>query len=138
MTKNSDTTNKVTKSESQWREELEAESYHVLREKGTEPAFSSKYWNLKDQGMYHCGACGEPLFSSEAKYDSESGWPSFYRPSSENDITEIADHSYGMIRTEVVCRKCDSHLGHVFPDGPPESGLRYCINSTSLVFQKKE
>ena len=79
-----------------------------------------------------------PLFSSEAKYDSESGWPSFYGPSSENDITEIADHSYGMIRTEVVCRKCDSHLGHVFPDGPPESGLRYCINSISLVFQKKE
>ena len=138
MTKNSDTTNKITKSESKWREELEAESYHVLREKGTEPAFSGKYWNLKDQGMYHCGACGEPLFSSEAKYDSESGWPSFYGPSSENDITEQADYSHGMIRTEVVCRKCDSHLGHVFPDGPAESGLRYCINSTSLVFQKKE
>ncbi len=126
---------KVTKSESEWRDKLSPEGYHVLREKGTERAFTGAYWDLKVNGMYRCAACGEPLFSSETKYDSGSGWPSFYEPADANSVAEQADHSHGMIRTEVSCRKCDSHLGHVFPDGPPQSGLRYCINSASLAFE---
>ncbi|MDD9960227.1 MAG: peptide-methionine (R)-S-oxide reductase MsrB [Gammaproteobacteria bacterium] len=129
---------KPGKSEEEWRRELDAESYYVLREKGTERAFTGKFNDHKDTGMYSCGACGEPLFSSENKYDSGSGWPSFYQPANSECVTEIPDTSLGMIRTEVICSKCDSHLGHVFPDGPPESGLRYCINSVSLDFEKKE
>lgn len=129
----------IDKDDDQWREELDPERYHVLREKGTERAFTGKYWDLKDKGMYHCAACGEPLFSSETKYDSGSGWPSFYAPSDENNVDELADHSHGMVRTEVVCKKCESHLGHVFPDGPQDkTGLRYCINSASLDFQKAD
>jgi len=127
------------KDEAQWRKELDPERYHVLREKGTERAFTGKYWDLKDKGMYHCAACGEPLFSSETKYDSGSGWPSFYAPSDENNVDELSDHSHGMVRTEVVCKKCESHLGHVFPDGPQDkTGLRYCINSASLDFSKAD
>jgi len=129
---------KSDKSEEQWRQELDAESYHVLREKGTERAFTGEYWDLKEAGVYNCAACGEALFSSETKYDSGSGWPSFYQPISAKSITELADHSHGMLRTEVVCKKCESHLGHVFPDGPPETGLRYCINSASLDFRKSD
>jgi peptide-methionine (R)-S-oxide reductase len=130
--------NKSDKTEQQWKQELDRETYHITREGGTEAAFSGKYWNLKDNGTYNCAVCAEPLFSSETKYDSGSGWPSFYQPASTQSVVENDDHSHGMTRTEVVCSKCDSHLGHVFPDGPPESGLRYCINSASLDFKKDE
>ena len=126
---------KIMKSEEEWRHELGPESYRVLREKGTERAFSGKYNDFKEQGMFTCGACDEPLFSSKTKYDSGSGWPSFYQPVDPANVTEIPDYSHGMLRTEVICSKCDSHLGHVFPDGPPETGLRYCINSVSLSFK---
>ena len=138
MLKKADILNKIAKTEQQWQEELDEESYHVLRKKGTERAFTGRYWNLKDKGIYNCAGCGLNLFSSDAKYDSGSGWPSFYQPSSKSNITELADSSGGMIRTEVICKKCESHLGHVFPDGPPTTGLRYCINSASLVFKKIE
>lgn len=129
---------KLTKSEQEWRKELDPTTFHVCREKGTERAFTGKYWNLKEKGMYRCAACGEELFSSETKYDSGSGWPSFYQPVKPANVVEVTDRSHGMIRTEVVCSKCESHLGHVFPDGPPETGLRYCINSASLQFEKKQ
>ena len=128
---------KIMKSEEEWRHKLDPESYRVLREKGTERAFSGKYSDFKEQGMFTCGACGEPLFSSKTKYDSGSGWPSFYQPVDPASVTEIPDYSHGMVRTEVICSKCDSHLGHVFPDGPPETGLRYCINSVSLSFKNE-
>ncbi|PCJ28443.1 MAG: peptide-methionine (R)-S-oxide reductase [SAR86 cluster bacterium] len=129
---------KKEKTEEQWKSELDSETYRVTREKGTEAAFTGKYNDLKDAGIYNCAACSEPLFSSANKYDSGSGWPSFYQPSNPENITENNDHAHGMIRTEVVCKKCDSHLGHVFPDGPPETGLRYCINSVALDFEKEE
>ncbi len=138
MTDKKNPSGKLSKSEEEWRQELDAVSFHVLREKGTERAFSGKYNDHKSSGMYTCGACGEPLFSSNTKYDSGSGWPSFYQPANSNCVIEIPDNSLGMTRTEVICSKCDSHLGHVFPDGPPESGLRYCINSVSLDFEEKE
>ena len=125
------------KSEEDWQQELDPESYRVLREKGTERAFTGKYNDFKEQGMFTFGACGEPLFTSKTKYDSGSGWPSFYQPANSSSVTEIPDHSHGMVRTEIVCSKCNSHLGHVFPDGPPETGLRYCINSVSLSFKKE-
>jgi peptide-methionine (R)-S-oxide reductase len=130
---------KTGNKDEKWREELDPEQYHVLREKGTERAFTGKYWDLKDDGTYHCAACGEPLFSSETKYDSGSGWPSFYAPADKDSVDELADTSHGMVRTEVVCKNCESHLGHVFPDGPQDkTGLRYCINSASLDFKKGE
>ena len=129
---------RVGKSDAEYREQMNATTYHITREKGTEAAFSGKYWDLKDRGMYNCAACGESVFSSESKYDSGSGWPSFYQPTNSTSITEHTDDSHGMVRTEVVCSHCDSHLGHVFPDGPPETGLRYCINSASLNFEKAE
>ena len=129
---------KVEKTEEQWRQELDVETYRVTRQAGTEAAFTGKYCDLKEEGLYNCAACGEPLFSSQTKYDSGSGWPSFYAPADSEVVGQIDDPSHGMIRTEVVCTKCDSHLGHVFPDGPSETGLRYCINSASLDFRKEK
>jgi peptide-methionine (R)-S-oxide reductase len=126
-------TEKIDKSDQQWRTELGAERYHVLREKGTERAFTGEYWNSKTPGIYRCGACGEPLFSSQSKYDSGSGWPSFWQPLDQQAVESETDRSLGMTRTEVHCRRCGSHLGHVFPDGPQPTGLRYCINSLSLT-----
>ncbi|WEK44491.1 MAG: peptide-methionine (R)-S-oxide reductase MsrB [Candidatus Sphingomonas colombiensis] len=124
-------------SESEWRRRLTPEQYHVLREAGTERAFAGKYNNNKADGIYHCAACELALFDSADKYDSGSGWPSFTRPLSPEAVTDHTDTSHGMTRTETRCARCDSHLGHVFPDGPPPTGMRYCMNSVSLDFQPR-
>ena len=123
---------RVEKSEQRWKAELGPEEYRVIRQKGTERPFTGEYVNEKAKGVYCCRACGIPLFSSETKYDSGTGWPSFYETVAHENVREENDHSYGMRRTEVVCAACDAHLGHVFPDGPEPTGLRYCINSVSL------
>jgi peptide-methionine (R)-S-oxide reductase len=123
--------------ENEWRKKLTREQYKVLREKGTERPFTGKYWNNHEKGRYYCAACGAPLFDSDTKFESGSGWPSFYAPIDEKKITTHSDRSLGMVRTEVLCKKCGGHLGHVFPDGPKPTGQRYCINSISLNFKKE-
>ena len=130
-------TDKVVKSDSEWHKALSPEVYQVTRQHGTERAFTGKYWDNHEKGMYYCACCGNPLFSSDTKFDSGTGWPSFYAPVKESNVTEIKDTAYGMIRTEVLCSRCSAHLGHVFDDGPKPTGLRFCMNSASLKFEKK-
>ena len=132
------TTEKVIKSDEEWKRQLTAEQFAVTRKKGTEMAFTGKYYKLHDQGIYRCVCCGNTLFSSDTKFESGTGWPSFWAPIAKENVAEETDTSLGMMRTEALCSKCDAHLGHVFPDGPQPTGLRYCMNSASLQFVKHE
>ena len=129
---------KIAKSDSEWREQLNSDQYHVTRQAGTEPPFSGAYTNEKTVGTYRCVCCSLPLFRSDAKFDSGCGWPSFFEPLEGANLGELRDESHGRIRTEIRCTRCDAHLGHVFPDGPPPTGLRYCINSVSLDLEPEE
>jgi peptide-methionine (R)-S-oxide reductase len=129
---------KIEKTDAQWRSELTPEQYKVMRDKGTERAFTGAYVDNHEKGTYKCAACGEPLFDSDTKFDSGSGWPSFFKPLSGDAIETEEDRSHGMRRTEVMCKKCGAHLGHLFEDGPKPTGQRYCVNSISLAFEKNE
>lgn len=129
---------KIEKTDEEWRGQLSEQEFQVTRCSATERAFTGRYWNEKAAGTYHCVCCGAPLFRSEAKYDSGTGWPSFHTPVADGAVAEKVDSAHGMVRTESVCAQCDAHLGHVFPDGPQPSGLRYCMNSASLRLEKDE
>jgi peptide-methionine (R)-S-oxide reductase len=131
-------TDKLQKSDSEWRAQLSPDEFRIARQKGTERAFTGRYWDHKESGTYACICCGQPLFASSTKFDSGSGWPSFYEPAKPEAVQEHADHSHGMRRVEVTCSRCDAHLGHVFEDGPRPTGLRYCINSASLRFDEQD
>ena len=130
-------TEKISKNDDEWRQQLLPDQFRVCRKKGTEPAFSGNYWNTKETGIYQCVCCGNELFDSSSKFDSGTGWPSFYQAINSEQVATKEDSSFFMRRTEVLCNKCDSHLGHVFPDGPQPTGLRFCINSASLELKKK-
>lgn len=130
-------TDQVVKSEDEWKKELTAKEFNILRKKGTEPAFSGKYWNNEAAGTYHCAGCHQPLFDAKSKFESGTGWPSFYEPIDHENIEVVKDMSMGMAREEVLCARCGGHLGHVFPDGPEPTGLRYCLNSAALDFEKQ-
>ncbi|MGH9430570.1 MAG: peptide-methionine (R)-S-oxide reductase MsrB [Terriglobia bacterium] len=129
---------KIVKSDAEWKTQLDPEQYQVARRKATEPPFTGKYWDLHDKGVFRCVCCGAELFSSDTKFESGSGWPSFWAPIAADRVKEESDATFGMVRTEVLCGACDAHLGHLFEDGPKPTGLRYCVNSASLDFVKDE